>query len=85
MKDEIKNAIKKNKLIIGTEKTLKSLKLGKLSKVFLSKNCPDQIVDDINHYAKMSKTMVVKVDVNNDELGIICKKPFLISVLSVKK
>ena len=85
MKDEIKNAIKKNKLIIGTENTLKSLKLGKLVKIFLSKNCPANIVNDIKHYAKLSATEVVQVDMGNDELGIVCKKPFLISVLSIEK
>ncbi len=83
--DEIKNAIKQKKVIIGTNETLKNLKLGKLEKVFLSKNCPEKIANDIKHYAKLSKTEIVQLPIVNSEVGVVCKKPFSISVLSIKK
>jgi len=83
--DEIRAAIKKKKVVIGTDRTLKNLKLGKVVKIFLSKNCPDNILDDVKYYSKLSKIEVVKLAYANDELGVVCKKPFPISVLSISK
>jgi len=82
---EIKKALKEGKAIIGTERTLKNLKLGKVSKVFLTSNCPAGVKKDINYYSKLAKAEVVQLKQPNDELGALCKKPFSISVLSVAK
>jgi len=81
--DEIRKNLNTDKLIIGTEKTLKLLRQGKLSKVFLSKNAASDTVADVEHYATLSKVEVVHLDVPNDDLGGICKKPFNISVLGL--
>ncbi len=83
--DDIKKKIKEEKVIIGTERTIKVLKLGKVEKVFLTSNCPSDVKEDIEHYAKLAKIKVVKLKQPNVELGVICKKPFPISVLSFKK
>ena len=88
MKDtisEIKKALKEGKAIIGTERTLKNLKLGKVSKIFLTSNCPEDVEEDVKYYSKLAKVEVVKLKQPNDELGALCKKPFSVSVLSVIK
>jgi large subunit ribosomal protein L30e len=82
---EIKNLIKSRSIIIGTERTIKGLKLGKIDKVLLSSNCSGRVIDNITHYAALSKVETIKVGYPNEELGVICKKPFSISVLSVLK
>lgn len=82
---EIKKLLKQKNIIIGTERTLKNLKLGKIKNIYLSSNCSEKISKDINYYSKLSKVPVVKLKYPNDELGILCKKPFPISVLSVPK
>ncbi len=82
---EIQKLLKEKKIIIGAKITLKNLKLGKISRVFLSANYSDKIKDSVEHYAELSKAVVVKLKYTNDELGILCKKPFSISVLSVLK
>jgi len=82
---EIKKMLKSKKLVIGTEKTLKNLKKGKAAKVFVTSNCPKSIKDDLKDYADLSKAEIVELDIPNDELGVICKKQFSISVLSVSK
>jgi len=82
---DLKNAIKSKKLIIGTEMTIKNLKLGKLAAVYLSKNCAENIKKDIQYYAKLAKVEVIQLPYANDELGVVCKKPFSISVLSLKQ
>ena len=83
--EDIKKLLKSDKLILGTELTLKSLKKGELEKVFLSSNCPSEIRDDIAHYTKLSNTEVVEVGMPNDQLGDLCKKPFSISMIGLLK
>lgn len=82
---DIKKLLKEKKVIIGTERTIKNLKLGKVDRVIISSNCEDCTVEDINYYTGLSKTETIKVDYSNEELGVICKKPFSISILSVLK
>ncbi len=84
MKD-LKEAIKVGKgLIFGTERTLKKLKMNEIKKVYVSSNCPEDILSDIEHYAKIHNIKLEKLKESNEELGIICKKPFPISVLSLE-
>ncbi len=81
----IKKLIKAKKLIIGTERTIKTLRSGNSDKVFLASNCTPQVESDIKYYSKLADASVVKLSYPNDELGIICKKPFSISVISTAK
>ena len=37
---EIKKLFKEDKLVLGSTATFKKIKLGNISKVFVSKNCP---------------------------------------------
>lgn len=83
--EDIKGALKSDKAIIGTERSIKNLKLGKLAKVYITSNCPADVRSDIEHYSKLAKTEVVALKQPNDELGTICKKPFPISVISILK
>lgn len=83
--NEIKKALKNKKIIIGTERTIKNLRLGKISKVFLTSNCPEDVKKNIKYYSKLAKVEVIQLKQPNDELGALCKKPFSISVLSVIK
>ena len=82
---EIKKMIKTGNIIIGTERSIKSLKIGKVQKVLLSSNCPSKVEKDINYYAGLSGAELYKLAYPNDELGVICKKPFSISVLALLK
>ena len=82
---EIKKLIKSKKIVIGTKRTIKNLKLGKVEKVLISSNCSESMVNDLNHYASLDKTEIIKVNYLNEELGAMCKKPFSISVLSILK
>ena len=82
---EIKKLLKTKNLIIGKERTIKNIRIGKIDRVFLANNCAKDVVEDITYYAKLAKSTVIKLNHNNEDLGIICKKPFSISVLSVLK
>ena len=83
--EDIRKNLKSEKLVIGTEETLKALKLGKLAKVYLASNCNQAVRKDIEHYTKLGNTELVILDIPNDELGVACRKTFSISVLSMLK
>lgn len=78
---ELKQALKEKKVIIGAGRVLRMLKNEKLTHVYLAKNCPDNIREDVKHYAKLFNVKVVELGESNEELGVICKKSFFISVL----
>jgi ribosomal protein L30E len=77
--DEIRKRIEQKTITLGTETTLKNLRLGKLEKVFVTKNCSVDVRDEIKHVAENIE--IVEIDMLNTELGVFCKKPFSISVV----
>lgn len=83
--EEIINNLKTDKLLLGTKRTLKALTKSTISKVFLASNCPDYIAEDVEHFCKLENVEVEKLNISCDELGIVCKKPFLVSVVGVLK
>ena len=83
--DEIKANLKGSRLILGTDRTIKNLKSGKISKVFLSGNCSERVRSDIGYYGKIGSCPVEMLDVPNEELGLLCKKPFSVSVVGLLK
>ena len=80
--EEIKKALKENKVIIGTERSIKALRHGKVAKVLITSNCNEEVKSDLIHYCKIANVELVELQMPNDELGSFCKKPFAISVLS---
>jgi|TARA_B100001971_G_C17893445_1_gene384224 large subunit ribosomal protein L30e len=77
--------LKSKKIIFGTDRVIKSLKAGKISKIYLSSNCKASTKSDIAHYGKLGNVEIITLEVPNEELGILCKKPFSISVLGLVK
>ena len=82
---EIKKMLKSGSIVIVTKRTINSLRLGKVQKVLVSSNCPASVEGDINYYAGLSGAELHKLEYPNDELSVICKKPFSISVLALLK
>ena len=82
---EIKSNLKSKRLVLGTELTIKQLKLGKIAKVFLSSNCSENVKKDVNYYSGLGSCSVENLDLPNDELGAVCKKPFSVSVIGLLK
>ena len=82
---ELRKLAEEKKLFIGTERTIKNLKLGKVSAVYVTKNISDSVLATLTRQATLSELEITKLNATNEELGVICKKPFRISVLSVIK
>lgn len=82
---EIRNALKNDTIIIGKETVLKMLRHDKISKILLSSNVSEENEADIEHHASVAGVPVVKISVPSEELKVLCKKQYLISVLGIKK
>ncbi|MBC8494532.1 ribosomal L7Ae/L30e/S12e/Gadd45 family protein [archaeon] len=82
---EIKKLIGSEKLIIGADRVLKYLKAGKIEKVILASNCNKDVFGEIEHFANFSEVKIEKLDIPNDELGTVCKKPFSVAVVGILK
>ncbi|MBN2881277.1 ribosomal L7Ae/L30e/S12e/Gadd45 family protein [Candidatus Woesearchaeota archaeon] len=81
----IKDMLESEKLIIGADRAVKSLKDGNVAKIFLAKNAPEKLVEDVNYYAGLSGAEVIQLEISNEDLGVVCKRPFLIAVVSILK
>lgn len=82
--DQLKDALNKKNVIIGSRRTIKYLKLGNVKLVVIAQNCPETIRKDINYYAKMSKLKVEEFNGTAKQLGVFCGRPFPIATLAIK-
>ena len=80
---ELKTELQEGKLIIGLERVMKELKAGHLSKVFLAKNSRNDVKGDLTYYTGLSSVPLVELSLDNEELGIFCKKNFFVSVVGI--
>ncbi|MDD5331990.1 MAG: ribosomal L7Ae/L30e/S12e/Gadd45 family protein [Candidatus Nanoarchaeia archaeon] len=78
----LQEAIKSENLTLGSQVTIKKLRQNKVKHVFLASNCKEEVKKDIEALAKINKAEIIYLDIDNKELGIACKKPFTVSVLS---
>lgn len=82
--EELKTSVKNNSIVIGTETVLKGIRDKSLKKIILSRNSPEDIKEDIEKYAGLAEIPFEVLDMDNEELGVFCKKKFHISVLGLK-
>ncbi|MBR9683017.1 50S ribosomal protein L30 [Candidatus Woesearchaeota archaeon] len=82
---DLKKELVDDKVLVGKDVVLKNLKNEKLSKIYLASNCPEKTIADIKYYSDLAKVPIVALKLNNEELGVFCKKHFFISVLGIKK
>jgi len=81
--EEIKKYLKENKIIIGSKQVIKGLQKETLAKVYLASSCKKETAANIKHFCKIGGTEIIELVLQNEELGVICKKPFAISALGV--
>jgi large subunit ribosomal protein L30e len=80
---ELKTKVQEGKAIIGMDRVLKELKAGHLSKVFFAKNCRQDVREDVTYYSKLSSIPTFELEMDNEELGVFCKKNFFISIIGI--
>ena len=80
---ELVKALKEKNIVFGANETIKNLKRGNVKKVFLASNCPRKTIKDVEYYAKLGKVEIIKLEQPNDELSLICKKSYPVTVVSI--
>jgi ribosomal protein L30E len=64
---------------------MKHLLEGKLKKVFLAKNCKESVKTDVLRAQTISGLIVEELNVTNQEVGVVCKKPYAVAIIGVLK
>lgn len=83
--DDIKKVLKTGKVFVGAKEVLKNLKLGKISKIYVSATVAADLKNSVKKYASMINVEVIELKYANDEFGALCKKPYAISILGFIK
>ncbi len=81
----IVDAVKSGKAMIGAEQTIKELKKGNIAKIVVARNYPEGEKSRIKYYAELAGAEFVEFQEDNRELGVLCQKPFGVSVLGIAK
>jgi large subunit ribosomal protein L30e len=82
---ELKDALKESKVVFGSKRTIKYLKLGDVKLIVIASNCPEDVKKDLERYTKMSGIKLENFDGTAKQLGIFCGKPFSIASLAIVK
>ena len=82
---DIRKLVAAKKVVIGTKQTLAGLRKGNIIQVFVAKNCNEKTKETIDYYHKLNAFEIIQLDVTNEDLGVMCKKQFGISILGVLK
>ncbi len=80
---QIQKAIADKKEAFGPKEAKKQLSTGKVAKIYLTSNCAAEVEQDMTYYAKLSNVEVEKLALTNEELSILCKKAFLVNVVTI--
>jgi len=76
----LKSDLKDKKPFLGREISLKRIKKGEAKKVYLSSNCFNK--EEIIKNCKINNIEYEELKETSKEVGILCKKPFNVSVVS---
>ncbi len=82
---EITEALKGNKIVIGSNSVLRNLKTGSIKTVIHASNCPESKIADLERYTNLSGLKLDKFSGNSLQLGEICGKPFNVLLIGLKK
>ncbi len=83
--EELRKYLDQGKLIIGLRESRDALSKGDAVKIIMAANAPDLDAESVRAHAKTVSVPVEVSSARNDQLGTICRKPFPIAFLAVKK
>jgi len=80
---ELKLLLKTGKVIFGSKRTLKSVKLGKVKLVIIASTLRSDLKEDLKYYARIGNIPIYEYPGSGWDLGKLCGKPFMISTIGV--
>jgi len=82
---EIREAIKEKKIVLGSRSVVKGVKRGFLKNVVAASNCPESLRKDLDYYAGNELIAIKDFKGSSAQLGELCGKPFSILLVGIKK
>ncbi|MBD3163615.1 hypothetical protein GF323_00265 [Candidatus Woesearchaeota archaeon] len=82
---EIKKYHRQGKLALGAKLALKKLRANKAEKVWLSSSASEEAKKEIGRYCRIGNVPLAALSIPGDELGLLCKKQYPVSVVSLAK
>lgn len=80
---EIRKATETGRVLFGTEQSLKSVKTGEAKLVIVASDAPVRTKETLEYYCSLTNISVHHHEGTSVDLGTMCGKPFVISVLTV--
>ncbi len=85
MAKAIATTVKTGKVALGANNAVKNAKLGRGKLIVVASNCPQNVVDDITYYSKLSGVPLIIYKGSSIDLGMVCGKPYVVSALTVRE
>ncbi len=82
--EEIRSAVSKGNVIIGYRESIKYLKSNTPKLVVIANNIPERMRKNLEDVSSVSGARVEVFEKDSVSLGVICGKPFPVSVLVIK-
>ena len=83
LSNDIRLAVDSGKAVFGVKESIDSMMAGTAKVVVVASSNKKDRINDIMHMAKLSNVKVVVFEGNPMNLGVVCGKPFSVSVLSI--
>jgi large subunit ribosomal protein L30e len=80
---EIRKAAETGRVLFGTKRSIQAVKTGEAKLIIMASNTPSQTREDLEYYTGMTDIPIHYFEGSATELGTLCGKPFIISVVSV--
>ena len=81
----VSTAVKTGKVSFGASSAVQNAQTGKAKLIVLASNCPKDIREDVEYYAKLSNVHVITYKGSSLDLAATCGKPFSVSALSIRE
>ncbi|WP_456475361.1 50S ribosomal protein L30e [Candidatus Pyrohabitans sp.] len=79
----IRVAVDTGKVYLGRKKTLDAVRNKEIKLVVVANNCPQDVKSDLLRYAELAGIPVYEYPGTSLELGAVCGKPYVVSMLGV--
>ncbi len=80
---EIRKAAETGRILFGTKRSLQAVKTGEAKLIIAASNIPQRTREDIEYYTNIAGIRTHYYEGTGVELGTLCGKPFVISVVAV--
>ena len=83
--NELRLALSTGKVQLGSKVAVRELRRGRARLAIIASNCPPEVRETIENHGKLSNIPVMEHPKNSVDLGILCGKPFPVSVVVINE